>query len=141
MTDEIIITGVADHYESSARLPPSNEFLTYDPESIKHIITDETLSMLDYAKRDLEFEGMLLFGGLALGGLIPFIEACVLFHGGKDFSGLNLVAIIVFCIAVSLGSVCGFLFKRKDKFTTDVIKQIRARTKMRIEREKKHAKA
>lgn len=138
MNDDVVISTVGPtEYESMALLPSNNEFLTYDKEIVRHIITDETLSMLDYAKRDLEFEGALLFGGLSLGALIPFIEACILFRDESEkLSGLNLTAMLVFCVSAGLTLMCWLLFHRKDKVTVDVIKQIRARTKMRIEREK-----
>jgi hypothetical protein len=100
---------------------------------LRHYITDEELGRLGEMKRDHLSEMFFAFLGLALGGIVPTIDAIARFNAHSNPMGrVDLGVCFITVMAIALTALAGFLWNQRSKGRQDLLQEIRGRPKMRV---------
>jgi len=115
-------------------LPSPTRFVTYDDETLDHLVSEGQLKQMEMGKRDVIAETFLLTSGGLIGAIIPAIGSLVDFHNKEQstFNTLDLWQVIIFFVLLGATIVSGIFWAKKSKISKDVFKEIRGRTKSRL---------
>ena len=130
-------------YETHANLPPPNQFLTYDKDDLKHLVKDEVLDLLElqmtHSKVDFEQNVFYWSLGAAFGLIIPAAQGIWEYCLSADgFNVIDILTISLCTATAALSAVMLYICKNRPKKSKDIIKEIRERTILMLQKAKQN---